>query len=327
MKALLCGAGGYWGKNVLRNLLKFSELDISCVEPNQSTWDILPDNVDRFVNLSEALNHEIPDIALICTPINNHFLSAVQLLTNNVHCLVQKPLTTDVKQAEELIRLADLHKVVLATSHTFLFNPAIQKLKELIDSGDLGRLQFLHSTRFNLGLFSRTNSVIEDLGPHDFSILNFLTSDKKWESISASGSCHSNTKLIDTCNITVNYKDNFQAYIGLSWISPKKIRQIIVAGDKKMAIYDDTNNDEKLKIYDAGFNEDENSRFSYRKGAIEIPKLDDSEAIYNEIKYFLDCVKGQKINDISGPEQSLEVVKMIHAARTSVNQGGAVYCS
>ncbi len=319
MKIILCGAG-FWGKKILRNLEKFDNLEIICVEPNQECWKHLS-KYRVYADIGDALRFDDRIKAVfICTPISTHFELIKICLENNINVFVEKPMCTTTVEAAALLKLRKSCEKILFVGHTFIFSSPVKKLLSLVND-TLGNLQFFHADWSNLGVFQREADVLLDLAPHPFSILKVIKPVKP-SFVSAVGTSHSKTNYINSVNVSVGYYDNFQAYIHLNWICPKKARQITIAGDKKMVVYDDTSNDEKLRIYDCGFDEDEESRFSYRKGDILTPKIDESEAIYNEIEYFFQCINLQTENHLSDSQFGFEVVELIEAAQKSVSKNG-----
>lgn len=326
LNCILAGVG-YWGQNLARNITKIPNLNFyGIVESDKFARERAAYHYKEcriFTSLADALaSKDKIDIVFIATPISTHYELAKTCLRKGCHVFVEKPLCTTTEQAKTLVELSDIHNKILFVGHTFIFSAAIKKLESLVTTNELGKLQLFHAVWDNLGIFQRDADVLLDLGPHPFSILKLIKEDRA-SFVSAVGTSHSKTNYINSVNISVGYKDNFQAYLQLSWISPKKTRQIVISGDKNMVLYDDTNTDEKLKIYDSGFDEDEQSRFSYRKGSIIIPKLSDTEPIYNEIDYFVRCVELQKMTYYSDARFGMEVVELIEAAQTSVSKNGA----
>ena len=205
--------------------------------------------------------------------------------------------------------------------HTFLFTGAVQKMHEIIKSGELGDLFFYDSVRVNLGLFQHDINVIWDLAPHDFSIMNFLI-DKKAEAISATGSEHFGRNLEDVAYVSVHVDNGFIAHFHCNCVSPVKVRKTLISGDKKMLVWDDLVSDEKIKIYDNGVNIDNkegvhNLLVSYRSGDAYIPKVDHTEALKMEVDYFTRCIANNE-RPFNDGEAGLEVVRLLEAADTSL---------
>lgn len=311
---------GYWGPNIARNLsflpnATFSsivESDTKKIEKIKKTFP----NILIFTNIEEALNSA--DAFVIATPIDTHFKIAKKLLNNNKHVLIQKPMAASTSECKRLIELSTKKNKKIMVAHTFLFSPSIKKIKEDLKKNEYGNLNYIESSRINLGLFQRSHNVIWDLAPHDFSIIRYIVSEKP-KFISAIGKSHTEHNLIDCANITVGYETNFIAMIHLNWLSPIKLRNMIICGDKKMVVYDD-NSTEKVKIYDSGISYTEDV-FTYRKGDIFIPKLDEKEAIYYECFEFVDSILNKR-DCISNELFGAEIVKMIEATNKSIKQNG-----
>jgi predicted dehydrogenase len=311
---------GYWGPNVAKNLAQISDCKFNVIVDKEKcnlekAKHIFP-NINLFEDLKQALNYA--DAFIIATPIESHFPIAKFLLENKKHVLIQKPMAHSKKCCVILNAIAQKNKLSLMVAHTFLFSPSIRKIKKDIETNQYGNLNYISSCRVNLGLFQRHHNVIWDLAPHDFSIIRYLYN-KKPKYISAIGQSHTPSKLIDCANITIGYDDNFLAMININWLSAIKIRDIIVSGDKKMVLYDDSSL-EKVKIYDSGV-EYSNDVFTYRKGDIYIPKLEEKEAIYFECLEFINSIKNKK-QPISNGLFGQEVVQMIEAANKSIQKNG-----
>jgi predicted dehydrogenase len=238
---------------------------------------------------------------------------------------MEKPFTFNTAQAEELINLASKKSLTLMVDHTFLFTGAVRKMREIIDTGELGNLLFYDSVRVNLGLFQHDINVIWDLGPHDISIMNYLT-DQKPKAVSAQGSKHFGRKLEDVAYVAIHFDSDFIAHFHVNWLSPVKVRKTLISGDKKMLVWDDLPSDEKIKVYDKGV-EIKNTHkvyellVSYRSGDVWIPNIENIEALQLEVDYFVECIeKNQKpFND---GEAGLEVVKILEAADKSLKSDG-----
>jgi predicted dehydrogenase len=255
--------------------------------------------------------------AIICTPINTHINIATNFLFAGKHVLIQKPAAVSEKEAVLLISAASSKNLKLMASHTFLFHPAVQYLKEYIKI--IGKILHIKSSRINLGLFSRSNSVIDDLLPHDYSILSYLVNEEL-KFISATGTDSFNTNFVDTVNSSLQY-DGFNANIDVSWISAVKVRKLMIIGSEKTVVFDDCS-DLKVVYYDSGVVfDDVDSIFSYRKGNVYAPKLSETEAILGEVNHFAECVIKDK-RPISGPDQILQVAKMLDMTKISVKYKG-----
>jgi len=311
---------GYWGPNIAKNLLKIKDIEFSVIIDKLENNLVKAKNLFPNIYLSSSIEEsfQYADAFIVATPIETHYSIASFLIKKNKHVLIQKPMASSFEQCLNLITLGKDFNVKVMTAHTFLFSPSIQKLKNDILNNSYGNLNYISSVRVNLGLFQRNYNVIWDLAPHDFSIIRFLY-DKSPKFISAIGTAHTNSTLIDCANITIGYETDFLAMIHINWLSPIKIRNIIVNGENKTALYDDCAL-EKLKIYDSGV-EFNNDVFTYRKGDIFIPKIEEQEAIYFECLEFINSIQYNTI-PLSNSIFSSEIVKMIEATNESIEQDG-----
>ena len=318
MKKLGLVGCGYWGPNIVRNLQKMRNADLEfVVDKDPSTIKKLPP-VSFYDELDTALErHPEVEGVIIATPISTHFGLALRVLESGRHVLIQKPMAMTTEECDILEDVARSKDLQIMVAHTFLFTGAVKKLKEI--SPDLGDLKHFDSVRINLGLFQRDSNVVWDLAPHDFSILSHLIGDQELDYVSAVGSSHTGKGNADVANISLQYKTGFSAHIHVSWFSPIKVRQIILNGDKKMAVYDDNKQSEKIMIYDKSVSYAD-TVFDYRSGDMFSPKLENMEAIEKEISHFCDCIDGETC--ISGPDLGRRVVQLIECTNKSMDQKG-----
>jgi predicted dehydrogenase len=320
---------GYWGPNVARNfnscpgakLVTISDLNEKRLKLAKATFP--------FVNISsspkDVLNSDNIQAIAIVTPVFTHYELGKAALENGKHIFIEKPFTTSAREAEELINLALQKNLKIMVDHTFLFTGAVRKIRETLDSQELGSLFFYDSTRVNLGLFQHDINVVWDLAPHDFSIMNFLL-DKNPVAISAQGTEHFGTGLEDVAYIAAHFDNGFIAHFHCNWLSPIKIRKTLISGDKKMLVWDDLESDEKIKIYDRGveFKNAEgihNLLVSYRSGDMYSPKVANIEALQIEGQYFLECLE-KNLEPFNNGEAGLKVVRMLEATDKSLKNGG-----
>jgi predicted dehydrogenase len=264
------------------------------------------------------------DAVAIITPVWTHFDLAKAALKNGKHVFVEKPFTANSIQAEELITLADRSGLTLMVDHTFLFSPAVRKIRQLIYSGTLGALYYYDSMRINLGLFQHDVNVIWDLAPHDLSIMDFVVRSRPM-AVSATGQSHIG-ELEDVAFITIYFPDKMIAHINVNWLSPVKVRSTLIAGERRMVVWNDLEADEKLKVYDRGVNVCKREEVyellvSYRSGVVRIPHLRGVEALQSELQYFLECVASKK-RPVNSGRAGLRVVKLLEAASQSLAKGG-----
>lgn len=313
---------GYWGPNIVRNLLKISSIkDIYVCDIKKDNLFRIKKNFPNIIttSLSALLSNKKITAAIIATPIESHFYLAKKVLSVQKHALVEKPITASAKETQELINLAKKQKKILMVGHTFVYSEAIKKIKETLNAKKLGKIYYYDSTRINLGLLQKNVNVVWDLAPHDLSIINYLFSEKVL-SVQAFGS-----KFIEgnyeMAHIFLRLEKNISAHIYISWLSPVKIRSILIGGNKKMISYNDIEPTEKIKIYDKGIIPSPKSitPFSpaYRSGDVIIPRLEQNEALFNQLSHFIECIENN-IKPLTDGYSGLYVVKLLEAINKSL---------
>lgn len=324
---------GYWGPNLVRNFMALEGIRVKAVsdlnKDRLKAVSALYPSISYTTDYTEIIRDPEIDAVIVATPVSSHHPIAKAALEEGKHCFVEKPLADSSERAEELIEIADRKNVHLFVDYTFLFTGAVQKMKELVSQGELGDLLYFDSVRINLGLFQHDVNVIWDLAPHDLSIMDYLI-DRPAQAVSAIGACHVGNGLENVAYVSVIYDDNLVAHFHVNWLSPVKMRQIIVGGSEKMVIFDDMST-EKIKIYDRGvsfpLNHPEKmpvGSLSYRMGDMVAPKLDNSEALKTECKYLLNCINNRE-KPINDGHAGLRIVKIIEAAEKSMaNNGTAI---
>ncbi|MFA6078133.1 MAG: Gfo/Idh/MocA family oxidoreductase [Candidatus Omnitrophota bacterium] len=320
---------GYWGPNIVRNFCAIEGVKVAAVCDKRQ---------DALLRAQKAYPHIVTcsdhsdittskdiDIVAIVTPVSSHYALAKEALNNGKHIFVEKPFTTNVKEAEKLIELADKKGLKIMVDHTFLFTGAVKKIKELLDDHKLGKIYYYDSTRVNLGLFQHDVNVIWDLAPHDLSVMDYVIKEKP-VAITATGVDHFGRNLENIAYITVHFKSNLIAHFNLNWLSPVKIRMTLIGGEKRMLIWDDLHADEKIKVYDKGVEVKGsqgvyNLLMEYRSGDMWVPFLDRVEALHAELQYFVDCI----LNDttpINDGHAGLRIVNMLEASDKSLKLSG-----
>jgi predicted dehydrogenase len=325
---------GYWGPNLIRNFVMNDGTEAVQVADLRSERLAAVNKVFPAVKTTTDANELFanPDIDLvaIATPVTSHLPLAKAALEAGKHVLLEKPLTCTSAQSEELCALADAKGLHLFVDHTFLFTGAVKKLKQLIDSDELGEILYIDSMRMNLGLYQQDVSVIWDIAPHDLSIMQYLLG-KNPTAVSAITAARASAKpeIYDLAYLSLKYGPVL-AHVSLSWLSPVKVRQMIVAGSKKMAIFDDLQNVSKVQIYDCGAtpvvsesSEIVQVQWEYRRGDMHAPVLDGTEALRAEIDYMIKCIADGQRDPINSGRRGLEIVRTLETADRSATQGGA----
>jgi predicted dehydrogenase len=324
---------GYWGPNLIRNFVTCpsSEVALLCDrDPSrlQQAAAFCP-QAELASEFDAVLSNPGVEAVAIATPVATHAPLAAAALRAGKHVLVEKPLAMSQKEAEEVIRLAEACGRTLMVDHTFLYSPAVRRMKELVDAGELGELFYIDSVRINLGLIQNDVNVLWDLAPHDLSIVDHLLG-RLPRSVAATGSCHTGADLEDVAYLNMDFGGNLLASFHVNWLSPVKVRHLIVAGSKKSLVYNDLNAWEPIKVYDRGISValgPEARRgvlISYRTGDIWSPHLDQSEPLQNVVRHFTHCVRtGQK--PLSDGQAGLRIVRILEAAQRSIKaQGGRI---
>jgi predicted dehydrogenase len=321
---------GYWGPNIVRNLRALESCEVVgiCDQTPAARKRIPVTNpgIPVHSDASELIKSPDVDAIAVITPVWTHYELTKAALENGKHVFVEKPFTSNVAQAEELINLAAQKHLQIMVDHTFLFTGAVRKMQKLLKEGALGKLYYYDSTRVNLGLFQHDCNVIWDLAPHDLSIMNHLLS-KDAEAISATGQAHLNGHE-DIAFITAYFPDSMIAHVNVNWLSPVKVRTTLIGGEKKMLVWNDLEADEKLKVYDKGV--DVKSRegvynllVSYRSGDMWAPHVEQVEALRLELGYFVECINKQE-KPFNDGHAGLKVVRMLEASSESLAKRGAL---
>ncbi len=321
---------GYWGPNVARNFNANPDCELACIadmsEPRRRAAAAAFPHV-RICETEDILADPTIDVVAIATPVFTHYELAKRALEQGKHVWVEKPMTSTSEQAEELTEMALARNLVLMVDHTFTFCGPVRKMKELIDSGHLGELYYYDSVRVNLGIFQHDVNVIWDLAPHDLSIMDYLLG-PRMRGVSAHGRDHFNTGLEDVAYLCVFYDNNLIAHFHLNWLSPVKIRRTLVGGSQHMVVWDDLDQEAKLRIYDKGMDV-ETTEGLYRVlatpriGDMCAPVVSGEEALQVETKYFMECIaNGRRPHDDG--EAGARIVRLLEAANRSLQEDGRV---
>ena len=322
---------GYWGPNLARNFNELPESDLVAVA-DLSDGRLKQAQI-RYPHLIVKNDYQElfklgVQAVVVATPPATHYPIAKDCLEHDLNVMIEKPLTLNSGHAEELIKLADDRKLTLMVGHTFVYNSAVHVLKEYIDSGFLGQIYYLDAARLSLGLFQRDTNVLWDLAPHDISMLLYLLG-KRPISVSAQGTHCIFPKIHDVAYLNLLFPGNISAHIHVSWLDPCKVRRITVVGSKKMVVYNDIENETKIKIYDKGVDvapEDITGfgefQCNYRTGDITIPNIRIVEPLRQECQHFIDCIVNHTEPRSSGQE-GLDVIRILEAAQYSLINGQA----
>ena len=321
---------GYWGPNFVRNFQETDGTEVVAVSDLRE---------DRLVSLRkrypsiEAIFHDhdllsdrrIGAVA-IATPVSSHFDLALKAIQAGKHVLLAKPLAATAEQAQRLMIEAERRNLVLMVDHTFVYTGAVQKMRDLVEAGELGEIYYYDSVRVNLGLFQHDINVIWDLAPHDLSILDFVTRLRPC-AVSATGMSHVTGQPENTAYLTLFFDGSFLAHVHVNWLAPVKVRRTLIGGSKKMIVYDDLEPSEKIKVYDKGLllENEETTRYQmlagYRTGDIWSPQLDMTEALRTEASHFVSCIENGE-RPMTDGSAGLRVVQVLEAATQSMRERG-----
>ncbi|MDQ3649014.1 MAG: Gfo/Idh/MocA family oxidoreductase [Acidobacteriota bacterium] len=327
---------GYWGPNLLRNFAENEAAELRWVcdvdAPRLAMMKRRYPFVETSSDYTRLLSDDHLDAVVIATPVATHYRFASEALRAGKQVLVEKPFTASVREAEELNELAERGGLTLMVDHTFVYTGAVRKIKEIVESGELGELLYFDSTRINLGLFQQDLNVVWDLAPHDLSIMDFII-DHQPEAVTATGSCHIKQGIENIAYVMLRFADEFIAHFHFNWLSPVKIRRTLLAGSRKMVVYDDIEPTEKVRVYDKGVTTSPDTSLSvdketayrtlvsYRTGDVWVPKLDSTEALRHVCQEFLDAITKRR-PPLTDGRSGARVVRLLEAAQTSINRGG-----
>ncbi|TLM98912.1 MAG: Gfo/Idh/MocA family oxidoreductase [Actinobacteria bacterium] len=321
---------GYWGPNLVRNLDRLGDAKLIAAcdlsEANLGKLAALYPYVETTTDLGAMLSRDDIDAVVVATSAPSHFAIAKQVIEAGKHCYVEKPLTLTSAHAEELVRLADSHGVVLMTGHLMVYHTAINWIRDYIASGELGDVLYIYLQRLNLGKVRTEENAFWSLAPHDVSIALYLLGENP-DSVSANGAAYVTPGVADTVFANLHFPSGRMANIHVSWLDPHKTRKLTVVGNKKMLVFDDMEATEKIWIYDKGLGAPEgalswNEDLTLRFGDIKVPFLQMKEPLGIEVQHFLDCCRTGETPRSDG-RAGLAVVRVLEAVDESMAAGGA----
>ncbi|TXJ29655.1 MAG: Gfo/Idh/MocA family oxidoreductase [Chitinophagaceae bacterium] len=320
---------GYWGQNIVRNFFNADHCRVCKVADQREDCRELfakhYPSIEICTSAEEVIKDKSIDAIVIATPVSTHYALAKKALMEGKHVLVEKPMTSSVAEAKELVELAAQKELVLMVDHTFLYTGAVQKIKQLITGKVIGKARYFDSTRINLGLFQPDINVLWDLAAHDISILVYLM-DEGPVSVHATGISHTRNGIENIAYMTLHYDTDFIAHFHCSWTSPVKIRQTLIGGDEKMIIYNDLEPTEKVRIYDTGYKlktEEDKKQIlvDYRTGDVSIPKISSQEALSGVAADFIAAITTGK-EPLANAASGLRVVQILEASQQSIKNKG-----
>jgi predicted dehydrogenase len=323
---------GYWGPNLARNL-SMLHLDgvelraIADLDPTRRMRATSMHPMARIVDNAEdvILNGDI-DAVVIATPVDTHYDLVRKALAAGKHVLVEKPLAATVGEAIELSALADRLGLILMVGHVFEYTEAVRYIRDTVASGGLGDILYIRSLRVNLGIYQRDINVLWDLAPHDVSIINYVLGGEP-ESVSAVGRAHITEGVPDIVNLNLYFGDRTLVTVVVSWLDPRKIREMTIIGAQKMLVYDDVSATDKIRVYDKGvdgpadYDSFGDFHYSYRYGDITSPMIEHREPLRSECEHFIGCIRHGKQPRSDGAS-GVRVVRTLAAAQASLDRAG-----
>jgi len=323
---------GYWGPNLIRNFYGQPEANLATIsdldEGRLNHVGLLYPNTKKTTDYKEIINDPDIQAVVVATPMSSHFPLGKEVLESGKHLFIEKPMATNSDDCRALVALAKEKGLQIMVGHTFLYSPAVRKIKELMDAGELGEIYYVSIERVNLGIFQKDANVIWDLAPHDVAMLNYLFGADPVK-VSATGKCYvqKDKGIEDVAFVTLEYPGERLVNIHVSWLDPNKIRKCTFVGSRKMLVYDDVHPSEKIRVFDKGVDVqphyDSFGEFQllYRSGDIFVPQLDTLEPLKAETAHFLDVIQG-KAAPLSDGTDGLRVVEVLEKACESLKQDG-----
>jgi predicted dehydrogenase len=322
---------GYWGPNHVRNFNSLPECRMLAVCDNDegrlSHLKRLYPHLEAYTDLGDMLERAGLHAIVISTGVKLHYTMVKESLLAGLHVLVEKPMALTSEECEELIGLADSKGLVLMVGHTFLYSAHVRKIKEIVDHGDIGQIQYISSRRLNLGLYQRDINVTWDLAPHDLSIILYILGEMPTV-VNCCGKAHVSRDVEDVTSMSLVFRKNRFAIIHNSWLDPRKVREMTLVGTKRMIVYDDVASLEKIKIYDSRvetpphYDTFAEFQYAYHYGDMYVPYVKQEEPLKVECQHFLDCISNGR-TPLTNGTHGLELVRVLEAASLSMKKGGA----
>lgn len=327
---------GYWGPNVLRAVASHPEVVVTAIcDASQETLDKSAPNyphATKYTDIDNMIAANNVDAVIVALPAGLHYEVALNVLKSGKHCFVEKPLALTTQECEDLIQLAEKNNLTLMVGHTYEYHSAVRKIKDLIDSGEVGQIYNIFCQRMNLGRIRQDIDAMWNLAPHDISIALYWLNHEMPVSVRAQGFSHlPRVKAIaDQTYLTMEFKTGAVVHIISSWLSPEKVRKIMLVGSKRMVIYDDVNVDSLVQIYDKGVDLDGLGQAAnygeyqhlVRTGDVTIPSIRMVEPLRAEMHHFVNCVRTGTV-PISSGRSGLNVTSILEAASRSMAMNGA----
>jgi predicted dehydrogenase len=322
---------GYWGPNHARNLSSLPDCRLAalCDEDCQRLAHLksFHQGVECYTSFDEMLQTAKLDAVVIATGLRSHFCLTQKSLLAGLHTLVEKPMASSSEECNALVELAAKQKKVLMVGHTFLYSPHVRKIKEIVEAGDIGEIQYISSRRLNLGLFQKDINVTWDLAPHDLSIILYIIGEMPL-TVNCCGKAHVSRGVEDVTSTCLGFRRNRLATVHNSWLDPRKVREMTIVGTRRMIVYDDVAQLEKIKIYDSRvevpphYDTFAEFHYAYHYGDMYVPYIRQEEPLKVECQHFLDCIQNG-VQPLTGGTHGRDLVRVLEAASSSLRRGGA----
>jgi predicted dehydrogenase len=317
---------GYWGPNLVRNFSECAATQMVAVadqrEPRLAEATRRHAGIRTTTRADDLIHADDIDAVAIATPVATHAPLTLAALRAGKHVLVEKPLAASVVDAEAMVAEANKRGLTLMVDHTFVYTPAVRRIRQLIDDGELGDIYYYDSVRINLGLFQHDVNVLWDLAVHDLSIMDYVLSSQP-TAVSATGMSHVPGKPVDMAYLTMFFDGTLLAHVHANWLAPVKVRRTLIGGSRRMIVFDDLESSEKVKVYDKGISVDASPEdryqvlVGYRSGDMWAPQLHVAEALQAEVAHFAECVERRQ-TPVTDGAAGLRVVRLLEAATSSL---------
>ncbi len=321
---------GYWGPNLARNFDRLADAELAyCCDLDAANLDKarrLYPNAVITDDLDTLLGDGALDAIVVATSVPTHYALGKRALEAGKHAFIEKPIALRAADAQDLLTTAETRGVKLMVGHLLEYHPAVAKMKELVDAGTLGRVFYIYANRLNLGKVRKDENALWSLGPHDISVINYLTGEEPQE-VSARGECYLQDDVEDVVFGYIRYPSGMVGHLHVSWLDPHKSRKITVVGEKKMVVFDDMESDRKVTVYDKGATTTRTQFETYGEfvtlhfGDIHIPKIGNDEPLRIECQHFVDCIREDRQPRSDGRD-ALNVVRVLEAMERSLREGG-----
>jgi predicted dehydrogenase len=322
---------GYWGPNLVRNFRSLPDCSLTMMsdlnEQRLTHLKSLYPEVEGVTDYRHLLNGSGLDAIVVATAVKTHFPLAKASLSAGKHTFIEKPMAMSSAECEELIDIAQRKGLVLMVGHTFLYSPAVKKIKEIVDCGDIGEIRYICARRLNLGLFQKDINVAWDLAPHDISIALYIMGEMP-VMVNCRGSAHVTPGIEDVTSMCLTFPKQRTAIIHSSWLDPRKVREMTIVGSRRMIVYDDVTPLEKIRIFDARverpphYDTFAEFHYAYHYGDMYAPYIKQEEPLKSECQHFLDCIR-DGLRPLTDGQQGLELVRILEASSDSLKRNGA----